>query len=99
MDVITCWINANVPYSIAFATSSCTDSRTILDQNGAEKLLGRGDMLFLPMGANKTIRVQGAYISDSEVQGITDFVRNQQDPNYVEELISTVEPKEGNGGS
>jgi len=99
VDVITGLIKANVPSRIAFATSSGTDSRTILDQNGAEKLLGRGDMLFLPMGANKTIRVQGAYISDSEVQGITDFVRNQQDPNYVEEMIPTEEPKAGNGGS
>ena len=56
-------------------------------------------MLFLPMGANKTVRVQGAYISDSEVQAITDFVKNQQDPNYVEEMIPTDEPKVGNGGS
>lgn len=99
VDVITGLIKANVPSRIAFATSSGTDSRTILDQNGAEKLLGRGDMLFLPMGANKTVRVQGAYISDSEVQAITDFVRNQQDPNYVEEMIPTEEPKAGNGGS
>lgn len=99
VDVITGLIKANVPSRIAFATSSGTDSRTILDQNGAEKLLGRGDMLFLPMGANKTVRVQGAYISDSEVQAITDFVKNQQDPNYVEEMIPTDEPKVGNGGS
>src|SRR5690625_596639 len=99
VDVITGLIKANVPSRIAFATSSGTDSRTILDQNGAEKLLGRGDMLFLPMGANKTIRVQGAFISDSEVQAITDFVRDQQDPNYVEEMIPTEEPKAGNGGS
>ena len=99
VDVITGLIKANVPSRIAFATSSGTDSRTILDQNGAEKLLGRGDMLFLPMGANKTIRVQGAYISDSEVQAITDYVKNQQDPNYVEEMIPTDEPKIGNGQS
>lgn len=99
VDVITGLIKANVPSRIAFATSSGTDSRTILDQNGAEKLLGRGDMLFLPMGANKTLRVQGAYISDSEVQAITDYVRNQQDPNYVEEMIPTEAPKAGNGGS
>lgn len=99
VDVITGLIKANVPSRVAFATSSGTDSRTILDQNGAEKLLGRGDMLFLPMGANKTLRVQGAYISDSEVEAITDFVKNQQDPNYVEEMIPTDEPKVGDGGS
>lgn len=99
VDVITGLIKANVPSRIAFATSSGTDSRTILDANGAEKLLGRGDMLFLPMGANKTQRVQGAFISDSEVQAITKYVRDQQDPNYVEELIPTDEPKAGSGNS
>jgi S-DNA-T family DNA segregation ATPase FtsK/SpoIIIE len=99
VDVITGLIKANVPSRVAFATSSGTDSRTIIDQNGAEKLLGRGDMLFLPMGANKTQRIQGAYISDAEVQAITDFVRQQQDANYVEEMIPTEEPKAGDGGS
>lgn len=98
VDVITGLIKANVPSRVAFATSSGTDSRTILDANGAEKLLGRGDMLFLPMGANKTQRVQGAFISDSEVQAITKYVRDQQDPNYVEELIPKEAPKPGNGG-
>lgn len=98
VDVITGLIKANVPSRVAFATSSGTDSRTILDANGAEKLLGRGDMLFLPMGANKTQRVQGAFISDSEVQAITKYVRDQQNPNYVEELIPKEAPKPGNGG-
>lgn len=98
VDVITGLIKANVPSRIAFATSSGTDSRTILDANGAEKLLGRGDMLFIPMGANKPKRVQGAFISDSEVQEITDFVRKQQDANYVDEMIPTEEAKVGNGG-
>lgn len=97
VDVITGLIKANVPSRVAFATSSGTDSRTILDENGAEKLLGRGDMLFLPMGANKTQRIQGAYISDSEVQSITDFVREQQKPSYVKEMIPTDEPKAGAG--
>jgi len=97
VDVITGLIKANVPSRIAFATSSGTDSRTILDANGAEKLLGRGDMLFLPMGANQTQRIQGAYISDSEVQGITEFVRKQQDANYVEEMIPKEAPKSGSG--
>jgi len=98
VDVITGLIKANVPSRIAFATSSGTDSRTILDANGAEKLLGRGDMLFLPMGANQTQRIQGAYISDSEVQGITEFVRKQQDANYVEEMIPKEAPKSSSGG-
>lgn len=97
VDVITGLIKANVPSRIAFATSSGTDSRTILDSNGAEKLLGRGDMLFLPMGSNQPQRVQGAYVSDHEIQAITDFVRDQQEPNYVEEMIPTDEPKVGNG--
>lgn len=98
VDVITGLIKANVPSRIAFAVSSGTDSRTILDQNGAEKLLGRGDMLFEPMGANKPSRIQGAYISDADVQAVTDYVRSQQDPSYVEEMIpkeeSTIDPSE-----
>ncbi len=98
VDVITGLIKANVPSRIAFATSSGTDSRTILDSNGAEKLLGRGDMLFSPMGANKAERIQGAYISDAEVQAVTDFVRDQQEANYVEEMIPTEEAKVGSGG-
>lgn len=98
VDVITGLIKANVPSRIAFATSSGIDSRTILDANGAEKLLGRGDMLYLPMGANKPERVQGAFISDSEVQAITDYVRNQQDANYVEEMIPDDGPVTANGG-
>lgn len=99
VDVITGLIKANVPSRMAFATSSGIDSRTIIDQNGAEKLLGRGDMLYLPMGANKTQRIQGAYISDAEVQGITDFVKGQQDANYVEEMIPGEELVVGDGGS
>lgn len=95
VDVITGLIKANVPSRIAFAVSSGTDSRTILDANGAEKLLGRGDMLFEPMGANKPSRIQGAYISDEDVQKVTDFVRDQQEANYVEEMI----PKDESGFS
>lgn len=98
VDVITGLIKANVPSRIAFATSSGTDSRTILDSNGAEKLLGRGDMLFAPMGANKAERIQGAFISDAEVQAITDFVRDQQEANYVEEMIPQEEAAVGAGG-
>ena len=70
VDVITGLIKANVPSRMAFAVSSGTDSRTINDQSGAEKLLGRGDMLFLPMGMNKPVRVQGAFISDSDVENV-----------------------------
>lgn len=98
VDVITGLIKANVPSRIAFATSSGVDSRTILDSNGAEKLLGRGDMLFSPMGSNKAERIQGAYISDAEVQAITDFVRNQQEANYVKEMIPTEEAVVESGG-
>ena len=86
VDVITGIIKANVPSRLAFAVSSSIDSRTILDSNGAEKLLGRGDMLFQPMGKNKPVRVQGAYISDSEVEKITEFVlqyRERVPPPYL----------------
>ncbi|MEC6747768.1 DNA translocase FtsK [Marinilactibacillus sp. XAAS-LB27] len=92
VDVITGIIKANVPSRIAFAVSSGTDSRTILDGNGAEKLLGRGDMLFQPMGENKPNRVQGAFISDEEVEAIVHFVKEQQEANYVEEMIPKDEP-------
>lgn len=87
VDVITGIIKANVPSRIAFAVSSSIDSRTILDGAGAEKLLGRGDMLYRPMGENKPKRVQGAYLSDSEVESIVTFVKEQQEPNYSEEMM------------
>ncbi|MEO1773177.1 DNA translocase FtsK [Candidatus Enterococcus ferrettii] len=91
VDVITGIIKANVPSRIAFAVSSGTDSRTIIDSNGAEKLLGRGDMLFLPMGENKPIRVQGAFISDHEVEEIVAFVSDQQEAHYEEKMMPTEE--------
>lgn len=87
VDVITGIIKANVPSRLAFAVSSGTDSRTILDAVGAEKLLGRGDMLFQPMGKSKPIRVQGAYISDDEVERITDFIKDQRSVNYDEKIL------------
>ncbi|MGX6971500.1 DNA translocase FtsK [Vagococcus bubulae] len=87
VDVITGIIKANVPSRIAFAVSSGIDSRTIIDSNGAEKLLGRGDMLFVPMGENKPIRVQGAFISDDEVEHIVEFVTNQQEADYQEHMM------------
>ncbi|WP_165005547.1 DNA translocase FtsK [Enterococcus sp. ZJ1668] len=91
VDVITGIIKANVPSRMAFAVSSGTDSRTIIDSNGAEKLLGRGDMLFLPMGENKPIRVQGAFISDHEVERIVSFVTDQQEAHYEEKMMPTDE--------
>ncbi|MGY3717407.1 DNA translocase FtsK [Sutcliffiella cohnii] len=87
VDVITGVIKANIPSRIAFSVSSQTDSRTILDMGGAEKLLGRGDMLFLPVGASKPVRVQGAFLSDEEVERIVDFVIAQQKAQYQEEMI------------
>ena len=87
VDVITGIIKANVPSRLAFAVSSGTDSRTIIDSVGAEKLLGRGDMLFQPMGKNKPVRVQGAYISDDEVERITDYIKMQQTADYDEKIV------------
>jgi len=96
VDVITGVIKANIPSRIAFAVSSATDSRTILDMGGAEKLLGRGDMLFLPVGASKPVRVQGAFLSDEEVEDIVDFVISQQKAQYQEEMIPDELPEISN---
>lgn len=98
VDVITGIIKANVPSRIAFAVSSGTDSRTIIDANGAEKLLGRGDMLYMPMGENKPIRVQGAFLTDEEVERIVDFVKNQQEVEYDEAMMPS-ENSTSTGGS
>lgn len=87
VDVITGIIKANIPSRIAFSVSSMIDSRTILDMGGAEKLLGRGDMLFLPVGASKPIRVQGAFLSDQEVEDIVTYVISQQKAQYQEDMI------------
>ncbi|WP_342509570.1 DNA translocase FtsK [Sporosarcina sp. FSL K6-2383] len=87
VDVITGIIKANIPSRVAFAVSSAIDSRTILDSGGAEKLLGRGDMLFLPAGVSKPVRIQGAFVSDSEVEAVVDFVIEQQKAQYQEEMI------------
>jgi S-DNA-T family DNA segregation ATPase FtsK/SpoIIIE len=87
VDVITGVIKANIPSRIAFGVSSQADSRTILDMGGAEKLLGRGDMLYLPMGANKPIRVQGALVTDQEVEAVVQFVKGQQQARYQETMI------------
>jgi DNA segregation ATPase FtsK/SpoIIIE, S-DNA-T family len=87
VDVITGVIKANIPSRIAFSVSSQTDSRTILDMAGAEKLLGRGDMLFLPVGVSKPIRVQGAFLSDEEVEAVVNYVISQQKAQYQEDMI------------
>ena len=84
VDVLTGLIKANVPSRIAFAVSSQVDSRTILDMAGAEKLIGKGDMLFYPLGASKPLRVQGAFISDSEIDEMVEFIKAQGGPNYDE---------------
>lgn len=97
VDVITGIIKANVPSRIAFAVSSGIDSRTIIDGNGAEKLLGRGDMLFVPMGENKPIRVQGAFISDQEVENIVEFVTSQQEADYQEHMMPSDEVETSSG--
>ena len=91
VDVITGLIKANVPSRIAFAVSSQVDSRTILDCVGAEKLLGKGDMLFFPAGAPKPIRVQGAFVSDDEVEKIVDFVKQNGTATYSEDILETIE--------
>ena len=91
VDVITGVIKANIPSRISFAVSSGIDSRTILDQTGAEKLLGRGDMLYSPMGANKPLRIQGAFISEEEVENVVDFIKSSEDEvNYREEIIEHI---------
>lgn len=88
VDVITGVIKANIPSRISFAVSSQIDSRTILDMAGAEKLLGKGDMLFYPVGESKPVRIQGAFISESEVENVVDFIKHQMgDPEYKEELM------------
>ena len=87
VDVITGLIKANVPSRMAFAVSSGTDSRTIIDSNGAEKLLGRGDMLYQPMGMNKPLRVQGAYVSDRDVEEVVNFIKQQQTAEYDDSML------------
>lgn len=91
VDVITGVIKANIPSRIAFSVASQTDSRTILDMGGAEKLLGKGDMLFYPVGYNKPTRIQGAFVSEKEVERIVNFIKEQSEtPNYENEIIEQV---------
>ena len=91
VDVITGLIKANIPSRIAFAVSSQIDSRTILDSGGAEKLLGNGDMLFLPVGAAKPVRVQGTYVTDEEISAVLNFIKSTSSEQYDEEMIAEME--------
>jgi S-DNA-T family DNA segregation ATPase FtsK/SpoIIIE len=101
VDVITGLIKANMPSRIAFSVSSGVDSRTILDMNGAEKLLGKGDMLFYPQGYPKPARVQGAFVSDSEVSDVVDFLKNQMLGNvsYNTEIENKIKTLQSSGSS
>ena len=103
VDVISGLIKANVPSRVAFAVSSGTDSRTILDENGAEKLLGRGDMLFKPIDKNHPVRLQGSFISDDDVERIVGFVKDQADADYDDSFdpgeVSESDLKSGGGGA
>ncbi|MBQ6855644.1 MAG: DNA translocase FtsK, partial [Lachnospiraceae bacterium] len=100
VNVITGVIKANVPSRIAFSVASGVDSRTILDMNGAEKLLGNGDMLFYPSGYPKPVRVQGAFVSDAEVSRVTDFLKEQnENGGYNKEVEMKLSQPTLNGGS
>jgi S-DNA-T family DNA segregation ATPase FtsK/SpoIIIE len=91
VDVITGVIKANIPSRIAFAVSSMVDSRTILDMGGAEKLLGRGDMLFYPVGAAKPIRVQGCNVTDSEVEKVVAFIKEDEAVSYDQTIVAEID--------
>jgi len=93
VDIVTGLIKANVPSRLSFATSSLADSRVILDTPGAEKLVGQGDGLFLPMGASKAVRIQGAYVSERETEAIVNHVKTQMKPIYRIDLTAPVQPK------
>jgi S-DNA-T family DNA segregation ATPase FtsK/SpoIIIE len=94
VDVITGLIKANIPSRVSFAVSSQIDSRTILDTAGAEKLLGKGDMLFFPVGASKPLRVQGAYLSDREVENLVNYLKKQAEPVYNDNILQDEPEKE-----
>jgi S-DNA-T family DNA segregation ATPase FtsK/SpoIIIE len=93
VDVLTGIIKANFPTRLSFQVSSKTDSRTIIDTNGAENLLGNGDMLFMPPGTAKLQRIHGAYISETEMARITEYLKDQKKPEYDEEVTEAVSPE------
>jgi len=99
VDVITGVIKANIPSRIAFAVSSQVDSRTIIDMAGAEKLLGKGDMLFYPVGASKPIRVKGAFVSDGEVERVVEYIKSQGNAEYNESIIDEINSEKENKNS
>ena len=101
VDVVTGLIKANMPSRIAFAVNSGVDSRTILDMFGAEKLLGNGDMLYYPQGYTKPLRVQGAFVSDVEVQAVVDYIKGNNEEAFYDEKISQVIDSgvDGSGGA
>jgi DNA segregation ATPase FtsK/SpoIIIE, S-DNA-T family len=92
VDVVTGLIKANIPSRIAFMTASAADSRVILDVGGAEKLLGNGDMLFLPSSASRPVRIQGAWVTQGEIDGVTEWVRKQREPEYVQGIEGMGKP-------
>ena len=93
VDVITGVIKANFPARISFKVASKVDSRTVLDMNGADKLLGKGDMLFIEPGASKPIRAQGSLVSDKEIDRVVNFIKAQAEPQYNEEVLVNIEAK------
>jgi S-DNA-T family DNA segregation ATPase FtsK/SpoIIIE len=99
VDVITGLIKANVPTRVAFQVSSKIDSRTILDQMGAEALLGQGDMLYLPPGSGYPQRMHGAFVSDQEVHSVVDYLKKHGKPNYIEGVLTSLEEQEAGGNA
>jgi S-DNA-T family DNA segregation ATPase FtsK/SpoIIIE len=97
VDVITGLIKANIPTRVAFQVSSKVDSRTILDQMGAEALLGQGDMLYLPPGSGYPQRVHGAFVADQEVHRVVDYLKERGEPRYVEGVLDSIEEENGTG--
>ena len=99
VDVITGLIKANIPSRLALTVASAVDSRTILDTGGAEKLLGKGDMLFMPVGSPKPMRVQGCFVTNREVESVVDFLKSSQENEYDETIMEEIERQAENSGA